>query len=445
MRAAFTRVSRQRGIVGAADGCASGNPTLEGREPGPDVTRTAKRRQRVFILLTLWVLACTTFHVFVVMSVYSNAVVLLQYYAINYKYGFVRRGLAGELIRIFPEHNYFDVAYAILWASAITWLICLAFFVWLVLKPNPGSERRRMLALLVPVLPFSVSYLVYNAHPEIWGMSALVIFSIAVRSAGSRRSRVIYCVIYGATGAVFTLIHEAMAVQFALGAVLAITVLAKDTTSAAKRLLSLLAVGPGLLALVFVAMLGRRDTATSLCTQIPHGLVDDPVGTYDAPHRSLSFLFGQFQHQSDFHDWVCTKTMPFFYMDIFDGARVVASYGLPKLFASLVLGIAILFLTLSAVRYVCGVSARSFAQEIYNDRRMVLLSIALLLPLFVTAVDWTRWYTVIALDITTVYILYAIERPEIDQRVTRRDWQVFVAAVVVFAAIPFGNLNNVGS
>ncbi|OBI91151.1 hypothetical protein A5661_27565 [Mycobacterium asiaticum] len=402
------------------------------------------KHTRSFFSLLAWVIGCTAVHLFIVLAVYSNAVVLLQYYAVNYEYGFVRRGLAGELISLFPYLDYFTVAYAVVWASAITWLICLAVLVWIVLSPDPSSQRRRMLALLIPVLPFSLSYAVYNSHPEIWGMSALLIFSIAIRSARTTKSKVIYSTVYGLLAAVLALIHEAIPVQFAFGAVLAITVLSKGTSASMKRMLSLLAVGPGVLTLLLIAVLGRRNIGNDLCAQVPHGFIDDPVGTVSVPHSSFSFILPQFQRQSDFHDWVCEKTLPFWQLDIFGAARVVASYGFLRLLISIALGIVIGAVTIAAVRNVCAVPFALMMKEIRRNRLMVVLAAALIIPLFITGLDWTRWCTLIALDVAIVYILFAIDRPEMNESPARRNWLMFVVTVVVFAAIPLGDLNNAG-
>ena len=59
-----------------------------------------------------------------------------------------------------------------------------------------------------------------------------------------------------------------MPLAFALGALLAITVLAKDATRASQRLCAVLAVGPGIVSTLSVAELGRRDAAAQLCAQV---------------------------------------------------------------------------------------------------------------------------------------------------------------------------------
>jgi hypothetical protein len=76
---------------------------------------------------------------------------------------------------------------------------------------------------------------------------------------------------------------------------------------------------------------------------------------------------------------------------------------------------------------------------------MPALASVLLVLLFIVAVDWTRWWTLISFDVSIVYILYAITRPEIEQPPTRRQALVFVCVVLVLAVIPTGCVNNVGT
>ena len=61
-----------------------------------------------------------------------------------------------------------------------------------------------------------------------------------------------------------------------------------------------------------------------------------------------------------------------------------------------------------------------------------------------TAVDWTRWWVMVALDVAIVYILRAIDSEEISQPPSRRNVLVFACLVIALAAIPTGAANNIG-
>ncbi len=59
-----------------------------------------------------------------------------------------------------------------------------------------------------------------------------------------------------------------------------------------------------------------------------------------------------------------------------------------------------------------------------------------MVPLFMTAVDWTRWWVLITFNVAVVCILYTITRPEIDQPTTRRHVRIFLCVVAGLAVIP---------
>ena len=97
------------------------------------------------------------------------------------------------------------------------------------------------------------------------------------------------------------------------------------------------------------------------------------------------------------------------------------------------------------IRYLSGVSISVFIREIRGNLLLPALASLMFVPLFVVAVDWTRWWTLISFDVAIVYILYAIGRPEIEQPPTRRQILVFMCAILVLAVIPTGSTNNVGT
>lgn len=88
-------------------------------------------------------------------------------------------------------------------------------------------------------------------------------FAVVLASAKTHRSLLFASGIYGMTAAVLTLIHEAVPFLQALGAVLAIVVLVHSSVKI-QRLSALLAVAPGLVVVLAIAVLGRRD-ASSRC------------------------------------------------------------------------------------------------------------------------------------------------------------------------------------
>jgi hypothetical protein len=405
----------------------------------------ADKRTRVYVLVSLWVVVWAITHVYLVAAIFSNAILWFSYYVVDYNFGFVRRGLAGELIRIFPFADYFTAAYAVLWGSTAVWLIALAALIWLILSTGNRSGRRMMLALIVPVLPFSLSYAVYSPHPELFGMTALLAFSILLTRVRTPRFRMISSAVYGIAVAVLALMHEAIPLEFALGATLAIIVLAKDATRATRRICTVLAVGPGILFVLLIAALGRRDVGSELCTRVPHGMVERLWPTYATPQYILDYILGRVERRADYHDWICANLTPMVDVDAPTAVKLVVHWGFVPLFGAFILGLLYFVGTTWMIRYYSGVPISVFRIEFRDKLMSPMLALALAVPLFVTAVDWTRWCVLITFDVAIVYILYAVDRPEIEQTPSRRTVLVFVWVVIVLAVIPTGAANNVGT
>lgn len=403
---------------------------------------TLGTRTRIYILVSLWAIFCTAIHLYIVTSVFSNTILFFSYYVVNYKFGFVRRGLAGELLGMFPEQQYFTAAYLVLWASIAIWLLAL---IWLSVSTGARSERRIMLAIAVPVLPFAFSYAVYNTHPEILGMAALLALCMALSRTSNNRTRMILAAVYGAVTAVLALVHEAIPLEFALGAVLAILVLGKDATRAIQRICTALAVGPGVLMVLLIAKLGRRDVSAQLCAQVPHGMVEDPWAVSTTPGQTVHYLLGGVQAESDYHDWICRNLTPVLDVDMAGAVHLVARFRFWWLSESFLIGVVLFALSIGLIGYLSAVPVRNFVDELRGSLWLPALALGLQVPLFAVAVDWARWWILISFDVAVVYILYAITTPEIERPPTRRQVVVFVCAVVVLALLPTGSTSNAGA
>jgi hypothetical protein len=429
----------------AVEGAYSVDPTRR-RSTGTGVTygELTGERSRVYTFVSIWLVVWAILHIFFVEAVFSNAILWLEYYAVNYRLGFVRRGLAGELIRIFPDDQFFTGAYAILGLSILAWLVGLAVLIWLILSTGARSERKIMLALVVPVLPFAFTYAIYNPHPELFGMTALLAFGMSLTRARTPRARLVLSALYGIAMAVLALVHEAIPLEFALGAVLAIIILSKDATHAARRICAVFAVAPGIVSILLVAVLGRRDIAAQLCSQVPHGMVDNPWAIATTPQKALDYILGRVESQADYHDWVCQYVTPSLDVNWTSAVKLVGNVGFSRLFGAFVLGVFFFVGTTWLIRYFSAVPVRTFLRELRGNLLLPVLASALLVPLFMTAVDWTRWWVMITLDVAVAYLLYAIERPEIEQPPSRKNVLVFVWVVMVLAVLPTGSANNVG-
>lgn len=81
--------------IGGAD-----QATLGSAEILVKYAQLADKRARVYVLVSTWLVVWGIWHVYFVEAVFPNAILWLHYYAASYEFGFVRRGLGGELIRM---------------------------------------------------------------------------------------------------------------------------------------------------------------------------------------------------------------------------------------------------------------------------------------------------------------------------------------------------------
>ena len=250
------------------------------------------RRRFVYAIVGLLLLLYMASWV-VFTSVYEPNLQFFAYYAVDYSQGFVRRGLGGEILDLFPADLYFAGLLILRWLVTALFGVGIAAVAWTVAVRFGRSERRLMLALLIPMLPLGFVHAVVLPTPDLVGEAALAVFAVVLASAKRDRSLLVASGIYGMTTAVLTLIHEAIPFLQALGAILAIVVLARSSVKI-QRLSALLAVAPGLVVALAIALLRRRDVS-SQCARLPHRTF------HWAPGQTLS---GQHAY-TDYHDWTC--------------------------------------------------------------------------------------------------------------------------------------------
>lgn len=366
----------------------------------------------------------------------------ISYYAADYTHGFVRRGLAGELVRLVPGH-YFGATLGLRWLSTAVYLSGLATIAGVVLFSRHRSERRLLVAMLIPLLPFGVPFAAFSARPDLFGGAALALFSSALVFTRSRAVATGWCAAYGAVIAVLTLMHEAIGLQFALGAVLAIIVLGGALESS-RRLGALVAVTPGVISTAVVAVFGHHDIASRLCAAVPHHLMPNPFATVTSPETLLRFVIDGRSSQTDYHDWVCRNVMPNYDNGIVAAIHTVGRIGALGLTVSLIFGAAAVAVTLWGLGELSGVPLRAFVAALQGRMTWVVAGLLLVTPVFLTGYDWTRWLTVVAFDIAIVFILFAARRREIEQAPTPKTLRLFILLVIAFALIPVGAVPGFG-
>jgi hypothetical protein len=393
-------------------------------------TRSRLRYRTVAGLLLLWLVVLLAVAILCEPDIYW-----FSYFSVDYTVGFVRRGLAGEMLGLFPADLYFTGLRTLRWLVSAVFIAGLLVVAWAVAVRSGRSERRLMLALLVPVLPFGFAFAVFSAHPDLFGGAALAVFAVVLASTNGDRPVVMASATYGVTTAVLTLVHEAIPALFSLGAIAAVVVLARHNSRNVQHCSALLAVAPSLVVALATALLGQQRISAQVCGLVPHGALDWPAAN--------QILSGRHSY-IDYHDWMCRNVIGNLDETPAQGAAFVASIGAGWLLMSTVFGIAVCAMTLWVISRISGVPLSRFWELLRGRLGWVILGSVLVVPIFATSVDWVRWWVTLTFDVGVVYLLYASAQPEADTPPTRRTRVVFAATVITLALLPGGAIPSFG-
>lgn len=396
----------------------------------PANSRSRKRLYTVIaVLLALWAAALVTLNLTVIPDTYWYS-----YYAIDYTVGFVRRGLAGELVGLLPGDDRFFEHRVGRWVSSGAFFVALAVLAWWMAVRSGRSERRIQIALLIVVLPFGFAFGLLQAGSTLFGGTALILFGVAVARARSDRSVLVAAGVFGAVTAVLVLVHEAIPFLFGLGVIAVLVVLADQLSRNARLAGYALALGPGLLTALVVAAAGRHGVSQELCALIPHAQVNNPL----AGKPTLGELLSGFTYYDDYHDWACRNITPFYDRDFADGIRYVGRLGVAGMLVNTAFGIGVFAISILSIGWVSGVPPRRIWVLLREQWVAVAIGFCLTVPVFMTGVDWVRWWVTISLNIGIVYLLFASRQPEIDTPPTRASTRAFLLTVIALALIPVG-------
>lgn len=406
----------------------------------PDTAVDTGGRRGFFItftvLLAVWAAVLLTIALTVVPDGYWYS-----YFAVDYSVGFIRRGLAGEILGLFGSAHYFGGLAVLRWVPTVFFVLGLAAVAWSVAVRAGRSQRRWLLALLIPVLPFGFAFSLFSARTDLLGGAALAAFAVVLTRVTTTRATLIASAVYGAALAVLTLIHEATPFLFGLGVLAALTVLADRLCARGFRASVVLALGPAILVAMALAAFGRQKVSPQLCALVQHGPMNHPL----AGKPTIGQLLSGFHYYVDYHDWFCRAFLPLFDMSFAEGLRFVGSIGVVALAGSTVYGIVTLVITMLSVSHVSGVPVRRFAAVLRSRPLAMVVGLVMIVPVFATGVDWVRWWVVIAFDLGIIFVLYTRDQPETDEPPTRRTLAVFAVGAILLAVIPIGIIPGFGA
>ncbi len=212
------------------------------------------------------------------------------------------------------------------------WLIALAVVVWLPFHGQP-VEAQDNACPPRSVLPFAFSYAIYNPHPELFGMTALVAFSIFLTGTTPLEPGDPSYTLYGPDGrAGAQLRSDSTGIRTRRGA----GDVVENATGTNKRICTALAIGRGTVS-VLLAVVGRAiSPGPVVCYPAWDGRKS--VGGCNDTAASSRYIFGVKGH-ADYHDWVCEHVTPWLTSAELPLQKLVAVVGFRALFGAFLLGL----------------------------------------------------------------------------------------------------------
>jgi hypothetical protein len=151
------------------------------------------------------------------------------------------------------------------------------------------------------------------------------------------------------------------------------------------------------------AAFSRNDLGTQLCGQIPHKQIEQPF-----PSEPMAYLAGQIAVKTDFHAWVCDFERSIVDARLTDGLHKVGAFGAGPLLASFTVGVLYFAVSIWATQSYSGLRIPALLGEVRGKLTAPILGLTAMVPLFVTAVDWTRWWVLITFNVVLVCIMYTL-------------------------------------
>lgn len=309
----------------------------------------------------------------------------LSYWLINYRFGFIRRGLGGQLMLWLGGGELpLPLLQAASYATVVIPLVALGTLMWLLVRRFTQSSV--LLALLLAASPWTVQALADAKRPDQFGLAFLVAAGSSVVVARTGR-RIALMAAVGLVGGVLVLVHEA---SLLVWGVMALPLVASTPRKAVAQFAdALLLFGPGVLAATSVLLLGRSGpgVVADLLSQPEVGRYSELPVTH--PHYA-SIIVHMGDGLTDSVSFVLTM----------EPWRMAAML----LFGASLAGFHWFFLRAWAPEV-------KFAFAGWRGRTAWTLVMASVAIVFATGVDWPRWFASFGTGVLVVGGLLLLRAP----------------------------------
>jgi len=309
-----------------------------------------------------------------------------SYWLVNYGQGFIRRGLTGSLLDLLTGRpTFLQVRLASLVIAAVT-LVAVVGLLEVLLRR--GTARTLLAATLLASSPFVIPFLASQRRPDELGIGLLIGLGLGLLGAGRRRALVVSAGVGLAFG-LLVLVHEGVVLEFVPPAAALAAFLTATGEPNRWRTPVALTVVPSFVSLLGVGFLGAVDAATA--ARLRAGESFAPRG---APHSLTMF---DFLPQS------------------LHGAASLSLHGQWRNHAAMVcLGVVLLGLQIYWVRRWVGVRWMTTLSSALGSLPALVLG-ALVgaggVALFVTGIDWIRWFEALGAAWLVTVCFVVLQRP----------------------------------
>lgn len=319
-----------------------------------------------------------------------------SYWFITYEAGFIRRGLAGNVLQLLADRpTLTDSAIAGYVVAALS-LVPVLLLVELLVRQR--STPSRFMALLVVASPFVLDQLAFQRRPDQLGFAVLTILAIALvrRSANS----IVLTALAGASFAVICLVHEGVALYYVP---FAVTIAWAAIPQMTKSLAALLLAAPSAVVCAFVLTL--QPTAAAA----------DALRARNPFPADADTMF-------DFLD-----------DDAADSVLGIRDYSTTAIIAMVTLGVALIALHIYLARSqsVTGVFTQLRTRTSPIVTGVATAGVALgFAATFTLGVDWTRWFNIFGACwmITTAVLVLQDSRSKNTSEFRLPAWTIAVLA-----------------